>query len=523
MSGDSRTKKSYKNVSVALVFMVLNMLAQFFVRKAFLEYLGTELLGLNTTATNLLQFLNIAELGIGAAVGFALYKPLFSKDEEAIREIVALQGHLYRRIAYVVLGGGLILSAFFPLIFAKMQLPLWNAYATFGVLLLSALLSYFANYKQVLLSADQCEYKVFYSFRAVMITRLVVQYFAVKYLENPYMWWLITEAGFSLLASGALTLMVRRSYPFLSGKTLSGKELTKKYPQIVSKVKQVFFHKISYFVHQQTSPLIIYAFASLTLVAYYGNYLILITSGAILLNALFNGLNAGVGNLIAEGDKKKILKVFQEVFAMKWYLALVVCVVMYFGATPFICLWVGEQYLLPASTLFIMTFTLFFNFSSNTAESFLMGYGMYQDIWAPVIEAILNLGLSIAFGFIWDLNGILCGVLLSRIIIIGCWKPYFLYSKAFSLPISGYLKIYLPYVVATVVSVGLFAWIESKGILGGYATVWEFIRYVALVALLFVGISVPVMLVASPGMRMLAARFTPHSLKRRLPLLRSAD
>ncbi len=93
MAEQSRTSKSLKNIAVALLFLAVNLLLQFFCRDVFLERLGAEVLGLNTTAGNLLQFLNIAELGIGVAVGFSLYKPLFDKDTQRINEIISLQGH----------------------------------------------------------------------------------------------------------------------------------------------------------------------------------------------------------------------------------------------------------------------------------------------------------------------------------------------------------------------------------------------------------------------------------------------
>ena len=134
MVTDSRTSKSIKNSLVALAFYFINLVLQFFSRKVFLDYLGAEILGLNTTATNLLQFLNLAELGIGSAIACTLYKPLLEKDTVAINEIVSLQGWLYRRIAWIVIVGSLVLMAFFPWIFAKMPLPLWYAYASFGVL-----------------------------------------------------------------------------------------------------------------------------------------------------------------------------------------------------------------------------------------------------------------------------------------------------------------------------------------------------------------------------------------------------
>ena len=49
MNAESRTAKSLKNSIVALAFYFVHLILQFFSRKIFLECLGTEILGLNTT------------------------------------------------------------------------------------------------------------------------------------------------------------------------------------------------------------------------------------------------------------------------------------------------------------------------------------------------------------------------------------------------------------------------------------------------------------------------------------------
>lgn len=113
MSEMNRTVQSIKNARVSLFFSVLVLVLGFFSRKILIDCLGAEVLGLNTTATNLLGFLNLAELGISAAISYTLYTPLFQKDYETINEIVAVQGWLYRRIAYIVLAGGAVLMCFF--------------------------------------------------------------------------------------------------------------------------------------------------------------------------------------------------------------------------------------------------------------------------------------------------------------------------------------------------------------------------------------------------------------------------
>lgn len=119
MTAQSRTAKSLKNSSVALIFYFINLILQFFSRKIFLDHLGADVLGLNTTATNLLQFLNLAELGIGSAIACTLYKPLLERDTTSINEIVSLQSWMYRRIAWIVIGGSAVMMCFFPWIFAK--------------------------------------------------------------------------------------------------------------------------------------------------------------------------------------------------------------------------------------------------------------------------------------------------------------------------------------------------------------------------------------------------------------------
>ena len=70
------------------------MFIGFFSRRIFIRILGVEVMGLNSTAASILDFLNLAELGIGTAVAVSLYKPLFDRDEQSIREIIALQGRM---------------------------------------------------------------------------------------------------------------------------------------------------------------------------------------------------------------------------------------------------------------------------------------------------------------------------------------------------------------------------------------------------------------------------------------------
>ena len=112
------------NARVNLIFYFLTLALSFFSRKIFLDTLGADFVGLTGTLQNLLGFLNLAELGIGSAIGYVLYKPLFDHDETKINEIISVFGYLYRWIGKIILIAGCILACFLPLIFPNTEFDL---------------------------------------------------------------------------------------------------------------------------------------------------------------------------------------------------------------------------------------------------------------------------------------------------------------------------------------------------------------------------------------------------------------
>lgn len=450
---ESRTTKGLYNSAVALAIYFINLILGFVSRRVFIDNLGAEVLGLNTTVSSILQFLNLAELGIGSAVACLLYKPLFDDDKQKVKEIVALQGWLYRYIAIGLIVVSLVVMAFFPILFKKIDLPLWYAYASFLVLLFSALLSYFVNFKQIVLSANQQEYKINFSYKISVSAKILFQILAIAYFTNGYIWWLILEVLFTIIASVVLNYQIYKTFPFLRGKIKSPDLLRKKYPEVIIKIKQLFCHKIGSFVLSQSSPLVIYAFTTLTIVTIYGNYMLIIVGFGMLLTAIYNGLGASVGNLVAEGNEKNISIVFKELFTSRFLLLSTCSFLIYNLATPFVILWVGKEYILSQRTVLLITLIFYLNNERLTTHSFINAYGLFGDVIAPLIEAIINISTSIILGYYFGLNGILTGVIISLFIIPFCWKPYYLYSRGFKRSINSYIWMYgkhISYLVITI-------------------------------------------------------------------------
>ena len=333
-------------------------------------------------------------------------------------------------------------------------MPLWYAYGTFIAFLTSSLLGYFINYKQIVLSADQKEYKITYCTKGGMALKVILQIIAISTLKNGYIYWIAIELFSAFIISWGLNKVIKQEYVWLCPTISQGKKYKEKYPQIITKTKQLFFHKIGGFVLSQTSPLIIYAYSSLSLVAIYGNYMLIVLGVISLMNALLNGINAGIGNLIAENNQEKIKFVFWKITTLRIWIASIVCFGMYILGDSFITLWVGNKYLLPQSAFIPLIVITFINLT-RTNDAFLAAYGLFQDIWAPIVEACLNLGLSILFGFYWGLTGILIGVAISLIIVINSWKPYFLYKKGFKENIMEYVFLYTKKIVIILICFGI--------------------------------------------------------------------
>ena len=439
MTKESRTHKSLLNAKVNLVFYFLALIVSFFSRKIFLDHLGADFIGLTGTLQNILGFLNLAELGVGASVSYALYQPIAKGDKEEISRIVSVFGCLYRYIGGFVLAAGIVVSAFFPVIFRHTIFEMGIIYFAFFSFLTSSLIGYFVNYRSILLYADQKNYVVTAYFQTAMLVKLLVQMALVYHTGNLYLWVAI-ELVYGFIYASILNWKIRKTYPWLSSNVALGRRLRGQYPEIVRKTKQVFVHKMKDFLLQQSDQILIFAFVSLKMVAYYGNYTLVIGRLTMLFTTMMGGIVAGVGNLIAEGDKEKIQRVFGEMLFTHYVIAGIVVFAVYQGIQPFICLWLGDKYLLSHPILILLLVNAFIMLSRGAVDTFNVAFGNYHDTWSAWVEGGINISVTIFSCIHWGLAGVLIGKIASLVPIIVIWKPLFLYRTSFHRSIWHYWK-----------------------------------------------------------------------------------
>jgi len=496
MSG--RVHKSILNAEVNLIFYFLSLFLAFFSRKIFLECLGDEFIGLTGTLGNILGYLNLAELGIGSCISFFLYKPLQSDNKQEIQEILSVFGYLYRCIGFIILGGGIIISLFFPLIFANADLSLGIVYFAFYSFLGSSLIGYFINYRQILLTADQKNYLVAIYFQSAGIVKTALQIFLAYTYKNLYVWVAI-EFLFGLFGCIILNWKINKEYPWLKTEKGQGRFLLKKYPGILTNTKQIFIHQIKDFILSKSDELFVFIFVSLKMVAYYGNYIMIISKISLLFKSALDGVNAGIGNLVAEGDKKHMLNVFWELMTIRHFIAGVLCYSIYCYIEPFISLWLGSEYIMDHRILVFLAIYIYISNSRGVVDAFNHAYGLYADVWSAWTELFLNVTVTIIAGIYYGIIGILLGKLVSLGFIVIWWKPYYLFSSGFKNSIAIYWNGTIRYYLIFGLSFILGYYINHYIPINPYTSFYSWMMYCTISFILYLLLNISLLLCFARG------------------------
>lgn len=449
----SRVALTIKNAWIGLIFQIIYIIIQFFSRDIFLKKLGDEFIGTVETLKSILQFLNLSELGIGTAVGFALYKPIYDNNQKLINEIIGYLGFLYKRIGLFVLIAGLFLLVFFPSIFENSSIDLILIIFLFLALLTSNLLSYFFAYYMFLLQADQKGYINITINQSVFVLRLSLQCLVLIYLEDIVLW-ILLELLTPLIYVIILRKQIRKIYPWLNFKFKITRTIRKNHKDLLKKIKQISFHKLGTFVSNGTDNIIIFSFVNPAAVAFVSNYQMVMNNINLLVSKLFEGTNASVGHLVAENDSKNMQKVFWEFMALRFFFAGCSVILIYMSFDDLIRIWLGEKYLLSSSILIALIAIFFILQIRQPIDSFKQAFGLYDDIWAPVIQSVINLLFSVIFVIKYGILGVFLGTIISQFIIVMLWRPYYVFKYGFKIRNSIYwfgLGHHLLYLSATFV------------------------------------------------------------------------
>ena len=434
-----RVHRSVMNIKVGMLFYILSLFLAFFSRKVFLDCLGAEFIGLTGMLMNIMSFLSVAELGIGTSIVYFLYKPLQEDDHEKINEVMSMLAYLYRCIGFIIGGIGVIISLFFPWWFSHLSTGLPLVYFAFYSFLATSMSGYIFNYKQLLVSANQKQYLVNAYFQTIAIIQSLTQIFLAYYYRNLYLW-VVVGLVFTIIGIIVFNYRIRQLYPWLKISLKEGRSNLRQYPKVLKKTRQIFVQKIKNFILYKSDEILVGAFVSVVQVAYYGNYTIIINKLNFLVNILSDGMSAGIGNLIAEGNNKNTMKVFWELTAIRFFILGFVIYGLLLFIQPFIICWLGEKYKLDDLIVYLLIFHIFIMLARGVVEMYISACGLFSDVWTAWTELILNLSITLCLAPFFGIVGILLGKIISVFFIAIFWKPYFLFSKGLHQSVSIYWR-----------------------------------------------------------------------------------
>lgn len=432
------------NIKVGMFFYVLSLFLAFFSRKIFLDCLGAEFIGLTGMLMNIMSFLSVAELGIGTSIVYFLYKPLQEDNHEKINEVMSMLAYLYRCIGAVIGSIGLFVSLFFPWWFNNLTTGLPLVYFAFYSFLASSVAGYIFNYRQLLVSANQKQYLVNAYFQTIAIVQSLTQIILAYYYRNLWLW-VVVGLVFTIIGIIVFNIRIRQLYPWLRINLKQGRQNLKVYPAVLKKTRQVFVQKIKDFILYRSDELLVGIFVNVTQVAFYGNYTIIISKLNFLVNILSDGMNAGVGNLVAEGNDQNTMKVFWELTAIRFFITGIIVFGLLLFLQPFVTCWFGHQYRLSNLIVYLLIFNIFIFLSRGVVENYISAHGLFSDVWAAWTELSLNIAITLCLAPFYGIIGILLGKILSVFFIAIFWKPYFLFTKGFKNKVSVYWKGMAPY------------------------------------------------------------------------------
>ena len=463
------TRKSAKNAFVGLVTQLLTNILGFVSRYIFIRCLSAEYLGINGLFANVLTLLSFAELGIGEALVYAMYKPMKEGDEEKLKSILRFYKRAYSWIAGIIIVVGLILSFYIDSFVAqKPDIP-ENFQLIFCLYLLNNAGSYFLAYKQSVLNVDQNKYIVSTIRQIVHVGQLCCQ-MTFLYLTHNYYIYLAWQIAGTFIVNLLLSRYVNRHYQWAS-KTKNIKCLDKgERSNIFRDIKALSISKIAGVVSNGADNIVIAKLISLTQVGIASNYTMVINAFNGMLWGALSSITGSIGQFNVDSDIERKGQIFDELYLCTFWLYSCLCIGLMTLLTPLITVWLGEPYAMNQNVVIALVMIIYVSGLNFPFYSFRVTCGMFEVMkYNYVLFAILNVLFSVALGKCFGLVGIYAATIVSRLIAAEFKEGLIVYRKILKRSVWQYFSRYMFLVVLLIVTYVLTNRIVASIVIGGWS------------------------------------------------------
>lgn len=437
MANIERTKNASRSIFFGILLKLYQLIVPFLMRTAMIYLLGVQYLGLNSLFISILQVLNLAELGIGSAMVYSMYKPIADDNEKVICALLKLYKKYYRTIGGVIAFFGLLLTPFIPKLITGSIPQDINIYILYILNLTATVLSYWLfAYRSCILQAYQRNDIIS---KVTLITNTGQYFFQILFLflfKNYYIY-VIVLLIFQCINNLITACMTRKYYP--QYKPIGNITLNEK-RSINNRIKDLFTAKLGSVIYDSADTIVISAFLGLKILAIYQNYYYILSAVFGVVSVIFTACMAGIGNsLIVETKHKNYMDFKKLTFIICWISGnCSVCLLCLYQ--PFMKLWVGSDLMLEFSAVICLVIYFFIRQINSLLNLYKDAAGMWhEDRFRPLIAALVNLILNLILVNIIGIYGIIISTVAAIFFVGMPWLIYNLFTVLFE---KKYIKEY---------------------------------------------------------------------------------
>ncbi len=449
---NNRTKNTLINTSFAILSRFVSMIFGFIQKTIFIRVLGITYAGVSGLFTDILTVLSLAELGIGSAIAYSLYKPIAENDYKQIAKLMNFFKKAYFFIAVIIIFLGICLLPFITLIIKDVPDISESIHLIFILYILNTATTYLLVYKNTLLVAAQKQYivtniQMFFTVITVLIQCVILLIF------KKFLLYLIIQIICSLLQNITINYCATKQYPEL--KLYSNEKISKAdRNRLFKDVKALMMYKIANVITTGTDSTIISSSLGTSQVGIMGNYRTIRGYVTSTVAQFYNSINPSLGNLAATEAKEQQYFIFKKLnFGTFWITSFCsVCFFILFN--PFIKLWLGnDKWLLPLYVVGVYVMEYFFSSMIGPVGAFRIANGLFvQTKYLALIQAVLNLIISILLVKPFGILGVLLGTLLSCLLTQMWYEPLVLYKEVFKKSVIKYYLTLILYFSIMIIS-----------------------------------------------------------------------
>ena len=443
----SRTQKSVGNIAFSVLFQLVTLLTNFAMKSVFIKYLGIQYTGVSALFTDLLAILSMGELGFSTAISYALYRPLYEKNEAQILKLMHLYKRIYRVVFAVVLTAGLICLVFLRFFIKDVPDIQESIHLIFIFFVLKTAISYLFVYKATLLEANQEKNVLSIVGIAVRILGTGVE-IAVIVITGNYLYYLAVSLVTVILQNTVISYVADKKHPVL--KKPCPEELSREEKgEIFKNVRALAIYKVCATLQRNVDSIIISIMLGTAQVGFLSCYRMIAGNVDNLFGQIFEAIKSGVGNLAVSESTAHQHGVFRKMCFASFVIGNFITVSLLVLTNPFISLWLGEEYLLGMDVVLFLAADVYILAMERAYENFREAHALFvPGKYRPAIMIAVNVILSVWLAKDMGIAGVLLATVLARLVTHVWYDPWLLYRRIFHKPFAPYLREKLLYALA---------------------------------------------------------------------------